>query len=294
MYGLAVALRNHADETKFSNATHKMMAEDPCLVIERIAATNQTVMRGLGELHLRIVLERFKKQHGIDLVTSPPRVAYKETITTRADGHHRHKKQTGGAGQFGEVYLRVEPLPPDHPDGFEFANETVGGSIPRQYIPAIEKGVRQVLAEGAIAGYPMTGIRCAVYDGKYHDVDSKEIAFVTAGRRAFIDAIAKAKPVLMEPFVHLEIAAPSRYMGDLAGQLSTKRGRVQTTDVVGSDGCLVKAQAPLSELQNYANELKSLTGGAGTFTMDYSHDERTPPQVQATVIAAFKPREEAE
>jgi len=226
MFGLAVELKNHADETKFSNATHKVMAEDPCFIVERIAATNQTVMRGLGELHLRIIIEKFKNQFGIELMTSPPRVAYKETITSHAEGHHRHKKQTGGAGQFGEVYLKVEPLPADHPDGFEFVNDTVGGSIPRNFIPAIEKGVRQVMAEGAIAGYPMTGVCVRVYDGKYHDVDSKEIAFTTAGRKAFIDAVQKARPVLMEPYVHLEITAPSRYMGDLAGQLSTKRGRV--------------------------------------------------------------------
>jgi elongation factor G len=292
MYGLAIELKNHADETKFSGATHKIMAEDPCFRVERIAATNQTIMRGLGELHLRIIIERFKAQFGIELITSPPKVAYKETITTRAEGHHRHKKQTGGAGQFGEVYLRVAPLPNDHAEGFEFENATVGGSIPRNFIPAIEKGIRQVLQEGAVAGYPMTGIKVEVYDGKYHDVDSKEIAFLTAGRKAFIDAVQKARPVLMEPIVQMEITAPSRYMGDLAGQISTKRGRVQASELVGGDVCIVRAEAPLSELQNYANELKSMTGGAGAFTMDYSHDERTPPQIQAAVVAAYKPKAE--
>ncbi|MBL9000055.1 MAG: elongation factor G [Phycisphaerae bacterium] len=292
MYGLAIELKNHADEAKFSNATHKMMAEDPCFTVERIAATNQTVMRGLGELHLRIMIEKYKNQFNIDLITTTPKVAYKETITARAEGHHRHKKQTGGAGQFGEVYLRVEPLPADHPEGFEFENATVGGTIPRQFIPAVEKGVRQVLGEGAVAGYPMNGIKVSVYDGKYHDVDSKEIAFITAGKRAFIDAVQKARPVLMEPYVNLEITAPSRYMGDLAGHLSTKRGRVQNSEAAPGDMCIVKAQAPMSELQNYSNELKSMTGGAGSFTMDYSHDERTPPQIQAQVIAAYKPKAE--
>jgi elongation factor G len=180
----------------------------------------------------------------------------------------------------------------DHAEGFEFVNDTVGGSIPRQFIPAVEKGVRGVLAEGAVAGYPIQGVRVSVYDGKYHDVDSKEIAFVTAGRRAFIDAIQKARPVLVEPYVNLEVSAPSRYMGDIAGHMSTKRGRVQASDIAPGDVCVVKAVAPLGELQNYANELKSMTGGAGTFTMEYSHDERTPPQVQAAVIAAFKPRHE--
>jgi elongation factor G len=164
--------------------------------------------------------------------------------------------------------------------------------VPRQYWPAVEKGVRQVVMEGAVAGYPMTGIRCVLTDGKYHDVDSKEIAFITAGKRAFIDAIQKARPRLLEPYVTLEISAPSRYMGDIAGHLSTKRGRVQDSLVVGADSCLVRAVAPAGELTNYANELKSMTGGAGSFSMDYSHDEPTPPAVQASVISAFKPHPE--
>ncbi len=292
LYGVAIQLKNLADETKFSTASHKMMAEDPSLKIERIAATNQTVMRGLGELHLRIVIEKFKKHSNIELVTSQPKVAYKETITGKAEGHHRHRKQTGGSGQFGEVYLRIEPLPTDHPTGFEFASEVVGGAVPRQYWPAVEKGVRQVIDAGAFAGYPMQGIRVALYDGKYHDVDSKEIAFITAGKKAFIEAVAKAKPKLLEPYVNIEVSAPSRYMGDIAGHLSTKRGRVQDSEVQSGDTCIVRASAPLGELANYANELKSMTGGAGSFSMDYSHDEPTPPQVQAAVIAAFKPQED--
>lgn len=287
MYGLAIELKNHADETKFSGALHKLLAEDPSLVFERIAATKQTVMRGLGEMHLRIVLEKFKDQMGIELDTQPPKVAYKETITAKAEGHHRHKKQTGGAGQFGEVYLRVEPLPADHETGFEFVNGTVGGSIPRGFMPAIEKGVRQALEHGAVAGYPMHGIKVEVYDGKHHDVDSKEIAFITAGKKAFIDAVNKAKPVLLEPFVHLEVTVPSDKMGDIAGDLSTKRGRVQDTKMLPGDMCTVVAEAPVSELQTFSTELKSITGGAGSYTMDYSHDENTPPHIQQEVIAAF-------
>lgn len=294
MFGLAIELKNHADEAKFSNAMHKMMAEDPCLMLERIAATSQTVMRGLGELHLRIVLEKLKHQYQIELTTTTPKVAYKEAITVKAEGHHRHRKQTGGSGQFGEVYLRIEPLPDDHPTGFEFASEVVGGTVPRQYWPAIEKGVRIAVGEGAIAGYPMTGVRVAVFDGKYHDVDSKEIAFITAGKKAFIDAVTKAKPVLMEPYVILEITAPSRYMGDITGHLSTKRGRVQSSDLVGVDNCVIRAAAPMGELQNYSNELKSMTGGAGSYSIEYSHDERTPSNIQQTVIAAYKPKAEVE
>ena len=294
MFGLAIELKNHADEAKFSTVAHKLMAEDPCLKVDRIAATNQTVLRGLGEMHLRVVIDRIKKQHNIELVTSPPKVAYKETIGIKADGHHRHKKQTGGAGQFGEVYLRVEPLPADHPEGFEFTTEVVGGTVPRQFWPAVEKGVRQIYESGAVAGYPMCNIRVVLYDGKYHDVDSKEIAFITAGKKAFIDAINKAKPRILEPYALVEVSAPSRFMGDITGHLSTKRGRVQDTVMDGADGCIVRAVAPLGELQNYANELKSMTGGAGTFTMDYSHDEQTPPQIQQTVIAAFKPQDKDE
>ncbi|MEO1510463.1 MAG: elongation factor G [Planctomycetota bacterium] len=288
MYALAIELKNHADETKFSAAIHKLCAEDPSLRLERIAATKQTLLRGLGELHLRVAMEKLHDAYGIELVTSPPKVAYKETIRGRAEGHHRHKKQTGGAGQFGEVHLRVAPLPEDHATGFEFENATVGGSIPRQFMPAIEKGVRQALEHGAVAGYPMTGVKVEVFDGKHHPVDSKEIAFITAGKKAFIDAVNKAQPALLEPFVHLEITVPQEKMGDIAGDLSTKRGRVQDTKMLAGDLCTVIAEAPLGELQNFSTELKSITGGAGTYAMDYAHDEPCPPHIQQEVIAAFE------
>jgi elongation factor G len=290
MYGLAIELKRHADETKFSSAMQKLQAEDPCLRLERIAATNQTVLRGLGELHLRIVLEKLSKQYGIELETAPPKIAYKETITSQAEAHYRHKKQTGGAGQFGEVYLRVAPLPADHATGFEFENKTVGGSIPKQFMPAIEKGVRQVLDEGAIAGYPMFGVRVEVFDGKHHDVDSKEIAFITAGRKAFVEAVKKSNPVLLEPFVNVEVSIPSQYMGDITGDLSVKRGRVNDTEVL-NDVCVIRATAPLSELQNYATDLKSITAGSGAFTLTYSHDEPAPPTVQHQIVASYQPHD---
>ena len=290
MYGLALELKNHKDEAKFAPAVQKLMAEDPCFIVERVVATRQTVARGMGELHLRVILEKLKEQFGIDVETAQPRIAYKETITANADGHHRHKKQSGGSGEFGEVYLRVAPLPRDHEEGFEFENKTVGGAIPKQFMPAIEKGIRMALSEGAIAGYPIRGIRVEVYDGKHHAVDSKEVAFFKAGKRAFVDAVQKARPALLEPFVELEVSAPSSYIGDITGDLSTKRGRVLDTQMVGSDICVIKATAPLSELQNYSNELKSMTGGAGSFAMEYSHDEQAPPNVQAEVVAAYKPR----
>ncbi|MFN9131835.1 MAG: elongation factor G [Phycisphaerales bacterium] len=292
LYGVAVELKNHADETKFTNAMHKLMEEDPCFAMERVAATGQTVLRGQGELHLRMMLERLKTRYNIELTTQPTKIAYKETITAKAEGHHRHKKQTGGAGQFGEVFLRVEPLPADHETGFEFVNATVGGSIPRQFMPAVEKGCRQVLTMGAIAGYPLTGVRVEVYDGKYHDVDSKEVAFVAAGKKAFMDAVAKARPALMEPWVLLEVTAPAAKMGDLTADISGKRGRVQSSDIDGSDQCVIRAHVPLSELANYTSQLKSMTGGQGSYTLEYSHDERAPSEVQAKVVAAFKPKDE--
>lgn len=288
MYGLAVELKSHADETKFSTAMHKLQAEDPCLVLERVAATKQTVIRGLGELHLRVLLEKLQQQFGIELLTSQPKVSYKETITRRAEGHHRHKKQTGGAGQFGEVYLRIAPLPEDHEEGFEFENMTVGGSIPRQFMSSIEKGIRQVLDDGAIAGYPMTGVRVEVYDGKHHDVDSKEIAFITAGKKAFIDAVQKAGPVLLEPYVNVEVTVPEQCLGDITSDMSTRRGRVSDTQIL-DDTCVIKAAAPLSELQTYATQLKSIAAGAGSFTFEYSHDESAPPHIQEEVIAAYRP-----
>jgi elongation factor G len=287
LYGLAIELKNHADETKFSAALHKLLAEDPCLKLDRIQATGQTVLRGLGELHLRIIIERLKDQYGLELLTETPKVAYRESITGNAEASYRHKKQTGGSGQFGEVHLRVSPLPADHEEGFEFVNATVGGSIPRQFMPAIEKGVRMALEHGAVAGYPMSGVKVEVFDGKHHPVDSKEIAFITAGKKAFIEAVSKAKPVLLEPIVHLEVTVPSDRMGDIAGDLSTKRGRVQDTLMLAGDMCTVVAQAPLSELQNFSTELKSITGGSGSYTMDYSHEENTPAHIQQEVIAAF-------
>jgi elongation factor G len=222
--------------------------------------------------------------------TKPPKIAYRETIQGKSEGHHRHKKQTGGAGQFGEVYLRVEPNEPGA--GFEFINDIFGGAIPQQFLPAVEKGVQMVMNDGCIAGYPMQDIKVSVYDGKYHPVDSKEVAFVTAGKRAFIDAVHKAKPSILEPIVELEITVPEANMGDIAGDLSQKRGRIQGTESVPGGMTLIKAQAPLAELGNYQSQLKSVTGGQGSYTMEFSHYEPVPGNVQQQIVAQYKPREE--
>ena len=246
------------------------------------------MLRGLSDLHLRVLLERLKDRYGVEVRTHPPRIAFRETISAAAEGHHRHKKQTGGAGQFGEVYLRIEPL--RRGAGFEFADEVKGGVIPGQFIPAVEKGVRQVMASGAVAGYPLQDVRVTVYDGKYHSVDSKEVAFVAAGKKAFLDAIAKAGPLVLEPIVDLEVSAPEQHMGDISGGLASKRARINGTDSQRGGEIVVKAQVPLSELEGYAAELKSVTAGRGRYSLDFSHYEPVPAQVQQKMVEAFKPR----
>lgn len=292
MYGQGIIPKSRSDDAKLSGAIAKLMDEDPAFVVDRVAATHQTVARGLGELHLRVILEKMKNRFGVEVDTEPPRIAYKETIGANAEGHHRHKKQTGGAGQFGEVFLRIEPLPQDSEEDYEFADATFGGSVPKQFIPAIEKGVKMAMENGVIAGCPVTGVKVSVYDGKHHPVDSKEVAFVAAGKKAFIDAFQKAKPALLEPYVSIEVTAPQDKMGDLASDIAGKRGRVQGTEMLPGDLCAIHAIVPLAETLNYASQLKSITAGQGSFTMDYSHDEQTPPNVQQEIVAAYKPHEE--
>lgn len=292
MFGLAVEAASKGQEQKLAIALHKLAEEDPCFHVEHEVETNETVVRGLSDLHLRINLQRLKDRYGVDVKTRPPRIAYRETVAANAEGHHRHKKQTGGAGQFGEVFLRIEPLP--RGGGFEFLDEVKGGTIPGQFMPAVEKGVRQVLASGAIAGYPMQDVRVIVYDGKHHPVDSKEVAFVAAGKKAFLDAIAKARPQVLEPIVDLEVAAPEAHMGDISGGLSSKRARISGTDSLRGGEIVVKAQVPLSELEGYAAELKSVTAGRGRYSLDFSHYEPVPGQVQGKLVEAYKPRHEEE
>ena len=290
MFGLAVEAASKGQEQKLAGALHKLAEEDPAFVVEHNAELNELVLRGLSDLHLRIMLQRLRDRFGVEVATRPPRIAYRETIGGKAEGHHRHKKQTGGAGQFGEVFLRVEPLP--RGSGFEFADEVKGGVIPGQFIPAVEKGVRQVLAGGAIAGYPLQDVRVTVYDGKYHSVDSKEVAFVAAGRKAFLDAVLKAGPQVLEPIVELEVSAPEQHMGDISGGLAAKRARINGTDSAGGGEIVVRAQVPLSELEGYAAELKSVTAGRGRYSLDFSHYEPVPAQVQQKLVAAWQPRHE--
>ena len=285
VHGVAITPKRHGDEQRMWEILTKLVDEDPCLKVEHVASTNETVVYGLGELHLRVLLERLREVYRFEVDTRPPRIAYRETITAKAEGHHRHKKQTGGAGQFGEVFLRVEPLP--RGAGFEFVDEVKGGVIPSPFIPAVEKGVREVLASGAIAGYPVVDVKVTVYDGKHHSVDSKEIAFVTAGRKAMLAAVREARPIVLEPVVNVEIAAPEAAMGDITGDLSSRRGQISGTTGGANGTMIVRGQAPLSELAGYQSRLNALTSGQGRYTIAFSHYEAVPPNVQQQLVAAW-------
>jgi len=286
MHSIAVETTKKGDEQRLFEVLHKLEVEDPCLWIERHPTTHETVMRGLGDLHMRIKLEKMKQQYKMDVSTKPPKIPYRETITKRAEGHCRHKKQTGGAGQFGEVFLKIEPQP--RGAGFTFASEVKGGVIPTVFIPAVEKGVKQALDGGVISGYPVEDIKVTVYDGKRHDVDSKEIAFVTAGRKAVIDAILKASPIMLEPIVNIEITAPDRFVGDLTAGLSSKRGHIPGTDSTGGELMAVAGQVPLSEVTEYQSRIRSMTGGQGSYTIEFSHYAPVPPQAQQQLASQFK------
>ena len=288
MFGLAIEPKTHGQEQKLTIALTQLAEEDPCFKVEHNQELNETVIRGLGEMHLRILLERMQQRYGVEVETRPPRIAYRETITRPAEGHYRHKKQTGGAGQFGEVFLRVHPLA--RGEGFRFSSEVVGGAIPTSLIPAVEKGVRQVLAEGAIAGYPMQDFEVTVYDGKHHSVDSKEIAFVVAGRKAFLEAVAHAGPQVLEPIVDLEVTIKDDVMGDVTGLLASKRARIQATESLRGGSTRISAAVPLSSLRDFPTELKSMSGGEGRYVLEFSHYEAVPPNVQQELTAQYADR----
>jgi elongation factor G len=290
VHGLAIMPKRRADEQRLHDILQKLITEDPCLKVEHVATTNETVVYGLGELHLRTLLERLQEVHNCQVETRPPRIAYRETITGNAEGHHRHKKQTGGAGQFGEVFLRIEPLP--RGTGFEFVDQVKGGTIPGQFIPAVEKGVREVLATGAIAGHPVVDVRCIVYDGKHHSVDSKEVAFATAGRKAFMAAVREARPIVLEPIVNVEITAPQQALGDITGDLASRRGMVSGTANGAPGTMMVRGQAPMAELLGYQSRLNALTSGQGRYTIEFSHYEAVPPNTQQQLVGAFRVRDD--
>jgi elongation factor G len=286
MQGLAVETKKKADEQRLFDVLHKLEIEDPCFKVERHPTTNETVIRGIGEMHLRAKLARMAQQFKIELDTKPPQIAYRETITGKAEGHCRHKKQSGGAGQFGEVMLRVEPL--ERGAGFEFVDIVKGGTIPGVFMAAVEKGVRQALEDGVVGGFPVHDVRVIVHDGKSHSVDSKDIAFFSAGRKATIEAIRAATPIILEPVVEIEILAPDEAVGDLAGDLSSKRGQVTGTQPRGVGSMAIGGKVPLAELDDYQGRLKSLTGGQGSYSISFSHYAPVPASTQQQLASQFK------
>lgn len=290
MYGLAVKPARRGDESRMSEVLAKMQSEDPTMAVDHDTVLNETVIRGLTDMHVRSILERMKINFKLEVETSAPSIPYRETVSAPAEGHARHKKQTGGAGQFGEVYLRIEPLP--RGAGFEFVDEVKGGAIPYNLIPAVEKGVREVLDTGFVAGYPIQDVRVTVYDGKSHPVDSKEVAFVSAGRKAFLDALAKSEPQVLEPIVRLEITAPESYMGDIVGDLSSRRGQVSGTENLPGGLMVILGTAPLSELDGYATRLHAITQGTGAWTMELEAYQPVPTQKQAELASKFQRKDE--
>ncbi len=287
MQGLAVQTKRKGDEQRLFEILHKLELEDPCFKVERHPGTNETVIRGLGDMHLRAKMLRMQQQFKLELDTSEPQIAYIETITDKAEGHCRHKKQSGGAGQFGEVMLRVEPLP--RGAGFEFVDVVKGGAIPGVFMQAVEKGVLQALSEGVVAGFPVHDLRVTVYDGKTHAVDGKEVAFVAAARKATLDAMRASKPIVLEPLVNIEVTAPESAMGDLTGDLAAKRGHITGSQPRAAGTVGITGQMPLAELGDYQSRLKSLTGGQGSYSLAFSHYAQVSTETQARLASAFKP-----
>ncbi len=290
--GLAVDTKKKGDEQRLFDVLHKLELEDPTFKVERHASTNETVIRGLGDLHLRSKLERMASQYKLDVTTRPPSIPYRESITKSAEATYRHKKQTGGAGQFGEVALRVEPLP--RGSGFEFVDQVKGGVIPGVFMPAVEKGVRQALEGGIIAGYPVQDLRVVVFDGKHHPVDSKEIAFVTAGRKATIEAVRQAGAIILEPIVTIDITVPESHVGDVNSDLATRRGHVTHTEGRGAATMAITGLAPLSELADYPNRLRAMTAGHGSYILELSHYDPVPTAVQQHLMSQYKGEKDEE
>ena len=277
--------KTRADEDKISNAIHKISAEDPTFKVTREEQTKEMIVSGMGDMHIGMMLNRMKMRYGVQVEIGTPKVAYKETIMGKGDAQYRHKKQTGGDGQFAEVWMRIEPL--QRSGGFEFVNDVVGGAIPRPFIVSCEKGVKAALDSGPIAGFPVVDVRAIVYDGKTHPVDSKDIAFQTAARHAFKESMLKARAVLLEPIMDVDIVVPDEFMGDITGSLNSRRGRVMGMEP--TDGAqVIKAKVPLEEMYKYVNELKSITGGRGTYTMTFSHYEIVPPNLAQAIAEKAK------
>ncbi|HDN80194.1 MAG: elongation factor G [Chloroflexi bacterium] len=291
LFSVAVKPKTKADLDKMSNVLARLVEEDPTLQVRRELSTGETILSGMGESHVDIAVRKLQQKFGVSVETSLPKVPYRETITKVAKAQGKYKKQTGGRGQYGDVWLRLEPLP--RGSGFEFAEEIFGGAVPKQYIPAVEKGLKEAIQSGVLAGFPVVDIRAVLYDGSYHPVDSSEIAFKIATHLGFKKAMEQAGPVLLEPIMNVTITVPEQFMGDVLGDLNTKRARVLGMDQKKGTA-IIKAQVPLAEMQRYATELRSLTQGRGVFTMEFSHYEEVPAHLAQAIIEKARKEKEAQ
>ena len=291
VYSVAIIAKSRADEDKLGNTIHKTLEEDPSLTFEKNPETNDSVLSGMGDMHIDIVLSRIKERYGVDLETKTPQVPYRETIRKTAEAQGKHKKQTGGHGQYGDVHVRYTPL--ERGAGFVFEDNIVGGAIPKGFIPAVEKGLREALVKGPLASFPVVDFKATLFFGSYHDVDSSEMAFKLAARLSFKKGILEANPVLLEPIMNVEVTVPEEYLGDVMGDFNGRRGRILGIDSKGHQQ-VVKAQCPLAEMFRYAIILRSMTSGRGTFTMEYDHYEEVPAEISKKVIAAHKQEDEEE
>ena len=279
---MAIHPKAKGDEDKIASGLTRLQEEDPTFTVTRVTETGQTVIAGIGDMHLEIIASKLSSKFGVDVELTVPKVPYKETIKGKADVEGKHKKQSGGRGQYGHVFIRIEPLPPG--GGFEFVDDIFGGAVPRQYIPAVEKGIQETLVEGVLAGYPVVDVKVSLYDGSYHSVDSSEMAFKIAASMAFKKGFMDAAPVLLEPIMNVEVKVPEAYMGDIIGDLNKKRGRILGMDP--QDGYqIVRAQVPQAELFRYATDLRSITQGRASFTMSFDHYEEVPANIAEQVIA---------
>jgi len=281
----AIEPKSRGDEEKISTALHRLEEEDPTIAYSRDQQTHELLLSGQGQVHIEVTVAKLKRRFGVEVNLKLPRIPYRETITASTEAHGRHKKQTGGHGQFGDCKIRVEPLP--RGADFEFVDDIFGGSIPRQFVPAVEKGIEDARVRGYLAGYPVVDFRATVFDGQFHAVDSNELSFKMAGRLAFRDAMSRAKPTILEPIMEVEVYAPSDFAGDLMGDLNSRRGRIGGMDTRGSS-TLIRAQVPMAEMLTYEQTLTSATGGRGTYHMEFSHYDEVPSHLQTKIIAAAK------
>jgi len=291
LISFALEPKTKADEEKVPQGLHRMMEEDPTIEVHRDEETRDFILSGMGQQHVEIIVEKLKRKYGAEVILKAPKVPYKETVRGSASAQGKLKKQSGGRGQYGDTWLKIEPLP--HGKGFEFVDDVVGGAIPRNYIPAVEKGVKEAMAGGVLAGYPMVDVRVTLYDGSYHDVDSSDMAFKIAGSIGFKNAVEKAKPVILEPIMTMEVTMPDDCMGDVIGDLNSRRGKVLGMNTKGHSQ-VIKCRVPMSEVLKYAPDLRSITSGRGEFHMEFSHYEEVPPHLAEKVIKEAKARQAAE